>query len=583
MPLTPQEEQELAQLNAAAGSKLTPAEEAELAQLNSMASVQPQVEPQPQVPASIPVSAELPPPEQVRLPSGEEALKQQSERFNQAFLSGMLGVVPQIVQAQTQFERQIPVVQELERAGIKQPTLGEQLTSALPEPLGKVIAFEPQTKSEMGVQIGGGFFSPESVVLSPQKAAPTAPITPEDFEPIAAWKSATRNIEDQSLTPLLKQELQTALEEQAKYEARLASQEAKISKQTGEIISKEIGAKEKAAQRIDKLAQDAAIATANKEQALATAVTPEEIKAATIQESKIHGQLGKKAQQIGEDLQVERFNLLKELEQKRKLRLDLTEVSDKIQQNLIKQEQLKQAIKDAPVQVFENVDWTRSFGSANTPERVAEAALERTKIVDELVKTGIVSKENAPNLKKAVFDEVLSANGIKPVSKELTDWNILTESFRWGKVQRQSGIPVGEAQQKVIWAKNEAQNVQARFKDAAAAPIKNLRRSGISHDDQLVLLQYFETMPDGTVRFNPTAFQYVDPATGVMKVNIPNYAGPALSPQQIQDFSNLRILLDQAADTFKVPKLPRYVPIRELPQFMSVLGPKSWKGYRVIN
>ena len=201
MPLTPQEEQELAQLNAAAGSKLTPAEESELAQLNSMASAQPQVEPQPQVPASIPVSAELPPPEQVRLPSGEEALKQQSERFNQAFMSGMLGVVPQIVQAQTQFERQIPVIQELERAGIKQPTLGEQLTSALPEPLGKAVAFEPQTKSEMGVQIGGGFFSPESVVLSPQKAAPTAPITPEDFEPIAAWKSATRNIEDQSLTP----------------------------------------------------------------------------------------------------------------------------------------------------------------------------------------------------------------------------------------------------------------------------------------------------------------------------------------------------------------------------------------------
>ena len=145
---------------------------------------QPQVEPQPQVPASIPVSAELPPPEQVKLPSGEEALKQQSERFNQAFMSGMLGVVPQIVQAQTQFERQIPVVQQLEQMGIKQPTLGEQLTSALPEPLGKSVAFEPQTKSEMGVQIGGGFFSPESVVLSPQKAAPTAPITPEDLNPL---------------------------------------------------------------------------------------------------------------------------------------------------------------------------------------------------------------------------------------------------------------------------------------------------------------------------------------------------------------------------------------------------------------
>ena len=118
MPLTPQEEQELAQLNAAAGSKLTPAEEAELAQLNSMASVQPQVEPQPQVPTSIPLSGEFQP-----LPTGPQmptSMLQQTispERAGQALTSGILGGAKAGLEIVDLLAPQ-PLKQELQRAGI---------------------------------------------------------------------------------------------------------------------------------------------------------------------------------------------------------------------------------------------------------------------------------------------------------------------------------------------------------------------------------------------------------------------------------------------------------------------------------
>lgn len=648
------------------------------------------IEPQPTLAGGEGISTDIyqdviVPPEQVKLPSGEEEIKKQSERFNQAFLSGMLTVPSMALQGLQLSETNLSVMPQLKQEGIIQSTLAEDILTALPKPLSESLNFQPENATgfietvtspyqtalkspETMVQFTGSMFSPESYILSPSKTFKKTPITPEDFEPIAAWRSKASMVEDKTLTPLLKQELQTALEEQAQYEAKLASQEAKISKQTGQIISKEINTKELAAQKIDSLAQDAAIATANKEAQIAKAqqklsifdntiedptvfndkvsaleakrlqsqarlqVLDQEItmldqtkdidkisrlqgqmlseqnrineiigeindvnmsrgmsrdqrllarqqiqtqinkaiQTANIAETKALGQLGKKAQKIAENLQIERFKLLKELEQKRKLRLDLTETSDKLRENLIKQEQIKQTLKQSPVKVFENLDWGRSFGSLNIPEQAFDVALKRTEIVDEMVKSGIIVKENAPTLKKAVFEEVLSANGIKPASENLTDWNLLTESYRWGKVQRKTGIPVGRAQQAIIWAKNEAQNLQNAFKKATIDPIRNLRKLGISADNQLELLQYFETLPDGSVQFNPNAFQYADPITGVLKVNIPTYAGPMLNPAQIQEFIKLRMLLDQAADTFKVPKLPRYVPIRELPQYINI-------------
>jgi len=133
---------------------------------------------EPPIPESIPISTQLPPPEQVKLPSGEEALRQQSERFNQAALSGMLSLPTQTLQAQTQFERQIPVVQELERAGIKQPTLAESALSAMPQPLAQALAFEPQGKAETAVQLASSFFAPEALAMRPEiplKAPITAP------------------------------------------------------------------------------------------------------------------------------------------------------------------------------------------------------------------------------------------------------------------------------------------------------------------------------------------------------------------------------------------------------------------------
>lgn len=162
MPLTPQEEQELAQLNAAAGSKLTPAEEAELAQLNSMASVQPQIEPQPQVPTSIPVSAEVQP-----LPTGPQmptSMLQQTitpERFGEALKSGAIAGGAKAALELIDLAGPQPLKQEIQKAGVAEPTLVEtaaQATKPIPV-LSEAFGFQAQTPAEMGAEILGGMLT----------------------------------------------------------------------------------------------------------------------------------------------------------------------------------------------------------------------------------------------------------------------------------------------------------------------------------------------------------------------------------------------------------------------------------------
>ena len=144
-----------------------------------------------QIPEAISISTELPSPEQVRLPSGEEALKQQSERFKRAFLSGALSLPAQALQAQTQFERQIPVVQQLQRAGIQQPTLAEQALSAMPQPLSQALQFEPQGAAETAVQMAGSFIAPEGLI-----AAEGPALKPEEVNKI---QNITKVARDQAI------------------------------------------------------------------------------------------------------------------------------------------------------------------------------------------------------------------------------------------------------------------------------------------------------------------------------------------------------------------------------------------------
>ena len=483
-----------------------------------------------------------------------------------------------------------------------------------------------------------------------------------EFEPLDIWTPKLPTVENQTLGPILKQELQDRVAQQAVYEKGLADAEARISKQTGRLIEREMGAKEKAAARLDRLSQESAMATATKEEAIAKAQnklstfdntiedptvfndkissleaqrvnslqriqeldqeimsldqvaeadkvsrlqaqiiaergriddvigqindvnisrgmsrdqrliarqqlqgqTDAAIKSANIAEKQAQGRLSKEAVQLSTDLQKERIRLLKQLQQKRAMRQDLNVTANKLQENLIQQEQLKQALKETAIGVDTNINWSRTFGSTNIPEQVHLRALDQAKLVDDLVKGGFVKPELADSLRQSVYSEVLMSNGIKLKTEKLLKYNFLTETFRWGKVQRRTGIPTGESVQKTIWALNQGKNLQNEYKALMTKPIAVLKKSGIDLDEQTRILQYFEKLDDGRVVFNPSKSE------DATKLLVPEYRGPALTDEQIQAFSQLRDIFDSLAYEAGVPRLKRYVPIRELPEYMGI-------------
>lgn len=571
--------------------------------------------------------------------------------------------------------------------GGEQP-VKEVIKKAIP-PLEPLFDHKSEGWVENVAEIAGGFLAPEGALLAAKPSTAkaltkgalatsqareietaalrrAAKAAAGDFDPLDIWTPKLPTVENQTLGPVLKQELEATITEQAAFEKQLAESEARISKQTGRLVEREMAAKERAAQRIDRLSQESAIATANKEGLVAKAQdrlavfdntiedptvfnnrvssleaqrleaqgriqaldqeitmldqvkdadrvsqlqgqifnerekiaeltgnlnevavsrgmsqdqrllarqrlqaeTEKRIQQANLAERKAQGQLSKEASKVATDLQAERVRLLKQLQQKRALRQDLNETADKLRENLIKQEQLKQTMKRTAIAIDQNLDWSRTFGSTNVPEQIHARALEQVRLVDDMVKAGFVKPELADGLRNSVYTEVLANNGVKLQSQKLHKFNLLNETFRWGRVQQRTGVPTGESVQKTIWALNEGKNLQNQYKSAASEPIRALRKSGISVDDQVELLQYFQRMDDGSVQFVPDAFNYT--VDGVTKVSIPAYRGPALTAEQQAAFKQLRDIFDQLAYEADVPLLPRYVPIRELPQYLGV-------------
>lgn len=386
----------------------------------------------------------------------------------------------------------------------------------------------------------------------------------DPFSPLDLWTPQVPTVDNQTLGPVLQKELSGLVEAQAQFEKQLVDTEAKIAKGINPLIDREIEAKTRAMARMDQLSQEAAIATNIKNQTIAGTTDPAVIKAATIAESRAQGKLSQEAIKIGNNLQKERIRLLKQLKQKRDMREELTPIANKLQENLMKQEQLKQLMKRTPIAVEKTLDWTRLFGATNIPEQVHARGLQQARLVDDLVKGGFIKPELADAIRNSAYSEVLATNGIKLKSEKLFKYNILNETFRWGRIQKKTGIPTGESVQKTIWALNNGKNIQNQYKAALAKPIDALKKSGISLDEQTRILQYFEKLEDGRVVFNPSE------STDATKLLVPAYRGPELTPDQIRAFSQLRDIYDTLAFEAGVPRLPRYVPIRELPQYMGV-------------
>lgn len=95
-----------------------------------------------------------------------QVLKDQSNRFNQAFISGQMSLPLGVLQAQADFQKQIPVVRDLQRLGIEVPSLQQDLASKLPEPIAGAVSFEPKNISETGVVVGAGLLSLEEPIMS---------------------------------------------------------------------------------------------------------------------------------------------------------------------------------------------------------------------------------------------------------------------------------------------------------------------------------------------------------------------------------------------------------------------------------
>ena len=265
-------------------------------------------------------------------------------------------------------------------------------------------------------------------------------------------------------------------------------------------------------------------------------------------------QLSSKAVTVGEELLTDRTKLLKQIQAARQLKSGkLDELTEKLRDNLVKQEQMKQAVVDSKVVVHSKVDWDRMFGSTSTPEIIHAEALARAKQVDLLVEQGIVPADKAGKLRVAVYQETLGANGIKPVSQKMSKANIIGELFRYGQIQKRTGVPAGDTAQNFVFTFTKASNNLAEQKGIISeivAPLKN-------KDSLLSDLQYFRTQADGTIAFDPSAL-YVPG-----KVNIPATL-KQFSPEEVQVLSQLRGYMDATADRLNVPKLPGYIPIREL-------------------
>ena len=111
---------------------------------------------------------------QVQMPSAAEqmqALRQQSQRFNQAFIAGQASLPLGVLQAQEEYQNQIPVVRDLKRMGIEPTSLRQDLAAALPTPLAETVGFQPQGLAETGVMVGGGLLALEEPVLNVAKKA----------------------------------------------------------------------------------------------------------------------------------------------------------------------------------------------------------------------------------------------------------------------------------------------------------------------------------------------------------------------------------------------------------------------------
>jgi hypothetical protein len=197
----------------------------------------------------------------------------------------------------------------------------------------------------------------------------------------------------------------------------------------------------------------------------------------------------------------------------------------------------------------------------NSAQQATALATKTVQNLQNFVKLGVITEEQFQKMAPGVAQEVAKLQGVIPKSQ----WLFEAQSIRsfidpistFNRMQQRTGTKAGSITEEIVTVKPQSQNYRAEKLASVADPIAKLNKMGIPDDQITQRLQYVESLPDGTMQFNPTA---VD----IKGTKIPawNPDVPPPSQEELTELFKLRKFFDDIAQEENVLKRGRYIPIR---------------------
>lgn len=197
----------------------------------------------------------------------------------------------------------------------------------------------------------------------------------------------------------------------------------------------------------------------------------------------------------------------------------------------------------------------------NSAEQATEAAAQKVRDLQNFVKLGVITQDQYEKIAPAVMQELSKIQGVIPKSQWLLaplniNW-VVNATSTFNKMQRKTGVGVGSTAEQIVTIRPQMQNYRSEQLAKAADPINKLVKMGVNEDQITQRLQYIESLPDGSMRFNPSA---VD----IKGTKIPAWSPdvPPPSQQELDELFKLRQWFDDIATDTGVERRTRYIPIR---------------------
>lgn len=197
----------------------------------------------------------------------------------------------------------------------------------------------------------------------------------------------------------------------------------------------------------------------------------------------------------------------------------------------------------------------------NSAEQATEAAAQKVRELQNFVKLGVMTQEQYEKIAPSVMQELSKIQGVIPKSQ----WVLAPLNINWvvnatstfNNMQRKTGVGVGSTVEDIVTIRPQMQNYRTEQLSKAADPIQKLVKLGVNEDQITQRLQYIESLPDGSMRFNPSA---VD----IKGTKIPAWSSDVPPPSQaeLDELFKLRKWFDDIAADTGVERRNRYIPIR---------------------